>query len=215
MSIPAQPLDWREFIETEIIPRWLPDTVSDPELRDLRLAVLHSAGLRKAFDGIPSLTVGDARIRVGKILLCLQVIRNVARFWNTPERLKDPIAFMRADRERAVEYLQKAASLLSLDEDSGRKYRAELDRLSARLLAEPYPATVEQMLAGIFDPKNLRRKGNARVGKSAFNGWMVRELARCVPENAPKRATAIAELLSIVAIDVEPPAVTLILKRNR
>jgi hypothetical protein len=42
---------------------------------------------------------------------------------------------------------------------------------------------------------------------------MVRELARYVPQDAPKRATAIAELLGLVDVHVSPQTVTSALHR--
>jgi hypothetical protein len=134
--------------------------------------------------------------------------------------LIDPIELLRAERRKAIQYLDLASTaLLPLwvqrsAHDPLEKYWEEIAKLASRIAAEPFPLTVPQAMAASFDPNNLRRKGTAAKSESAFNGWMVRELARHVPQAGPKRATAISELLALVDVHVTPTTVTAIFRQR-
>jgi hypothetical protein len=91
-------------------------------------------------------------------------------------------------------------------------YSRDIYRMMATILRDPL---LFQTKNGYFDPQNLRRKGKAANSEHAFNGWMIRELSDRVPAHAPNRATAIADLLELVDIDVTPQTVGTILRRPK
>jgi hypothetical protein len=179
------------------------------------LAVVQSPGFRKAFEGQPEPRFDQAL----NLLICLSDVRRVVPYSREPQALLDPLAVLQAERQKAVQYLHLASrALLPLGrrragDDPWEKYWAEIANLAARIMAEPFPITSGQQFAAAFDPTNLRRKGKAK-GEAAFRGWMVREIARWVPAAAPKRATAISELLALADVHLDAPTVTAILRRR-
>lgn len=204
----------QKTMESEITPELVKWHESE---RSWERNVLRSSAFRKAFEGIPEFDLNDLWSQAMDVMLCLGNIKNAVAYRSKPRALLDPVKLLETERRRAIEYLRKAASLFSPKGrntygDPTEKYWSEISSLISRIEGEPYPQTEPQALGSSFDPSNLRRKGKAASNpESAFNGWMVRELARYVPKNAPKRATAISDLLSLVDVHVEPPSVTTIL----
>lgn len=64
-----------------------------------------------------------------------------------------------------------------------------------------------------FAPHELiGERGRAAIDASAFRGWMVRSLARLVPERTVNRAACIADLLTLSGVEIEGPPVTRMLE---
>ena len=93
--------------------------------------------------------------------------------------------------------------------------------LALEQLLEPSRSLIERQLltrdplehiaaTRVLDPSSRARRANPA---GALYGWMIRELVRLVPEDAPGRRPAIVELLGLADVRVDLTTVDRIIKR--
>jgi hypothetical protein len=210
---PVEVVAWKEFIvaATEAWPQ---------ERRPWVRRIVRSEAFAVAFQGMPDSPYDDALRQAVAIVDCLMRIEAALPYRHNPKALLDTVKEELDRRNAVTERLHEAATVL-LQVGVPRapfgavdKQWAELARVAASIHASPVPMTLAQHIGSGFDPANYRRKGAATNPENAFNGWMVRELSRYVTAGAPKRAAAIAQLLAIVGVGVQPTSVATLLRRG-
>lgn len=222
-------IDWAAFVDIlverliaghdYVLKHYPPTTDAFEESHRDRLDIARSLGLKKAFEGLPDECPADDAIRQAvDIITCLGSIKALVKYRAAPATLIDPLKQLAEERRQAIEHLRAAEALLNPlgvvrpVSPTAPDYFVAIYGLIARISVETFPISLPQALARDFDSNNLKRKGRAALATSAFNGWMMRELARHVPKAVPKRATAISELLALVDVHVEATTVTSVLR---
>jgi hypothetical protein len=189
----VRPPHWLDAVIASLIKEIERSDFSKDDRKQI-LLILHSIALKKAFcDLRDGSTDDDVRRMILRIVSCLGHIHRAAlQYRSNPDALF-------ASNE-IVDALWKGFSLLEdaryvlaqIDRPAPWDYAREITDLLERIRArDPLLIRVKNKH---FSAKNLKQKGGAANRNGAFNGLMVLELSARVPANAPKRATAIADL---------------------
>jgi hypothetical protein len=179
----------------------------------VQIFFVQSSAMRKAFEGTAVLESGDVADAVRNIVRCLIDVEEFTRYCR-----HDNIGTVlgsgderRRTREEALKHLASAAEQLTRvgDFEAAHQVKTVLERIGRGI-----HGSLEEYMAGATPARPSRRGKSAANRAGADVHWAVRALAHHVPKDAPKRGTAIAELLALVNISVDPNNVNTTLRRT-
>jgi hypothetical protein len=179
------------------------------ESNDWYAKVLRSPAMEKALAGLAPMSIGNARACALEIAGFLHAVRiiTVDAGAGAAERYVERLRSYRARNAEAQELLKAAAALVA------DHHAEKIKTLISEIATDPFALTGHEVIAFETDPALLGQRGvAARDSAGAFRGWMVKELSRRVPNSAPKRSTAIAELVAFAGVETSAQSVARILK---
>jgi hypothetical protein len=177
------------------------------------IVIARSPAMAKAFEGVRSLTAEATADAVRSIVRCLNDLRDFSKYCRHDD-LRTVLQSgdeRRGIRAEALEHLATAADLFARVQDF--EYAHELKSLRARF-GEGIHGSREEYMAGATPERPSKRGKAAHDPQGAGVQWAVRALAGHVPSDAPKRGTAICELLALIDIEVDPNSVNTTLRRR-
>lgn len=193
------------------------------------IAIVRSAAMRKAFQGTALLAKRHAPAVTKALRRVVATLAEIERFLGYCRDIVNPRtgaivqrrdiadALKRGEqlaekRTRALEHITAAVALLTDIRDL--EYAGELRALAERWGRGKH-GTFEEWITSTTAERPSSRGKAAHDRDGAARQWAVRALAERIPRDAPRRFTAIAELLEQIGLDISATSVRTTLTRPR